>query len=64
MKQNNNERISRQELSQDPASLSLGCWFPPLPSTSTFEVARVSSLPSLTRHQSLEVASRDDRTGA
>ena len=46
-----------QEVSKDPVTLSRGSWFPPLLPTSTFEVARASSLPSLTQHQSLRAVS-------
>ena len=59
-----------QEVSENPVSLSLGSWFPPLLPTSPFEVAGASSLPSLTQHQSLQAASgvcvlggRGDRAG-
>lgn len=52
-----------QEVSKDPVTLSRGSWFPPLLPTSTFEVARASSLPSLTQHQSLRAVSGVCRGG-
>lgn len=52
-----------QDESQDPASLSLGSWLPPLPPVSTVEAVRGHFRTILDKISSLSVVSTDATAG-